>query len=175
LFSDFINKGRSKRQHVYVVLVLVLDVFLNMLMGLTPYTDNFMNLGGFVLGFICASTMLSEVDIAGTKNNRFRPRAVGVFSRFFGLLVCCVCIVAASVILFHGDGVTSPCKSCGVISCVSFPPWNDYDDRWYYCDDCGSVVAYGRKNPQSGEYVAIEMDWPRGNTIVFSLDGYDND
>lgn len=175
LFSDFINKGRSKRQHVYVVLVLVLDVFLNMLMGLTPYTDNFMHLGGFVLGFICASTMLSEVDIAGTKNNRFRPRAVGVFSRFFGLLVCCVCIVAASVILFHGDGVTSPCKSCGVISCVSFPPWNDYDDRWYYCDDCGSVVAYGRKNPQSGEYVAIEMDCPRGNTIVFSLDGYDND
>ncbi len=175
LFSDFINKGRSKRQHLYVILVLVLDVFLNMLMGLTPYTDNFMHLGGFFLGFICALTMLSEVDIAGTKSIRHRSRTIDKFSRYLGLLVSCLCVIASSAILFHGDGVTSPCDSCGVLSCVSFPPWNDVDDRWYYCDDCGSVVAYGRKSAESGEYVAIEMDCPRGNTIVFSLDGFDND
>lgn len=175
LFSDFINKGRSKKHHVYVVLVLVLDIFINMLLGLTPFTDNFMHVGGFVLGFICASTMLSEVDIDGTRSNHVRSRATNIFVRYFGLIICCLSIIVGSVMLFHGDGVTSPCESCDVLSCVSFPPWADQDKRWYYCDDCGSVVAYGRKDPKTGEYVAIEMNCPRGNTIIFSLDGADND
>lgn len=42
IFSDFINKGRSKRHHLTVVVILLLDIFLNLLLGLTPFTDNFM-------------------------------------------------------------------------------------------------------------------------------------
>ena len=172
LFSDFINKGRSKKHHLIVIFVLILDIFLNLLLGLTPYTDNFMHLGGFVLGFICASSMLANVDIAEVQRNRFKSRAISKFYRFFGLIISFVCILVVTIALFHGDGLSSPCKSCGVISCVSFPPWADYDKKWYYCDECGSVIAYGRKDPQSGKYVAIEMNCPAGNTIIFSLDGY---
>ena len=43
LFSDFINKGKSKTHHKIVVFVLVMDIFLNLLIGLTPFT-NFMHL-----------------------------------------------------------------------------------------------------------------------------------
>ena len=69
LFSDFINNGRSKRHHRSVLMVLVLDIFLNLLMGLTLYADNFMHLGGVVLGFIfCASTMLGQLNIEGEES-----------------------------------------------------------------------------------------------------------
>lgn len=174
LFSDFINKGKSKQHHMSVLMVLVFDVFLNLLMGLTPYTDNFMHVGGFVLGFICASTMLGQVNIEG-EESRFRSRAFLLFSRFFGLIVCLICIFASIVILFHGDGTTSPCESCRVLSCVSFPPWADYDKKWWYCDDCGGVEAFGQRDEETNEYVSLEMECPRGNTIIFSLDGLEND
>jgi len=174
LFSDFINRGRSARHHLYVVFVLVLDIFVNLLMGLTPYTDNFMHLGGFVLGYVCASTMLNLVDLVGLKNEGIRrSKVVRICYRYFGPILCGICIIATTVFLFQGDGVTSPCPSCGVVSCVSFPPWTDYDTRWYYCDDCGLVSAFARKDPTTGEYVTIEMYCPAGNTIVFSLDAYD--
>mmetsp|Transcript_951 Transcript_951/g.1658 ORF Transcript_951/g.1658 Transcript_951/m.1658 type:complete len:500 (-) Transcript_951:126-1625(-) len=175
LFSDFINKGRSRRHHAFVVLVLVIDIFLNLLMGLTPYTDNFMHIGGFILGFVCASTMLSQVDIAGEKRNHVRSRIYLIFSRYFGLVISCVCILAALAILFAGDGTSSPCESCGVLSCVSLPPWAEHDKKWWYCDDCGAVKAFGRRDPVTNEYVAIEMECPQGNSITFSLEGIAND
>lgn len=176
LFSDFINKGRSRKHHAFVILVLVVDIFLNLLMGLTPYTDNFMHIGGFILGFACASTMLSQVDIIGEKSYRFsRSRIYLIFSRYFGLVISCVCILAALAILFTGDGTSSPCESCGVLSCVSLPPWADQDKKWWYCDDCGAVKAFGKKDSVTGEYVAIEMECPQGNSITFSLEGVAND
>ena len=173
IFSGFINKGRNKRHHTFIVMVLVLDIFLNLLMGLTPYTDNFMHVGGFVLGFICASTMLGHVNIEG-EESRFKSPVVSLFSRFFGLIVCCICIIASTVILFHGNGVTSPCKDCSVLSCVSFPPWADYEKKWWYCDDCGRVKAFGIRDQESGEYSSLEMDCPQGHKIIFSLDGLAN-
>lgn len=173
LFSDFINKGRSKRHHTVIVMILVLDIFLNLLMGLTPYTDNFMHVGGFVLGFICASTMLGQVNIEG-EVSRFKSPATSLFTRYFGLLVCCICIIVSTVILFNGDGITSPCEDCGVLSCVSFPPWADYDKKWWYCDDCGGVAAFGIRDEVTNEYSSLEMECPQGHTIVFSLDGLEN-
>ena len=41
----------------------------------------------------------------------------------------------------EGDGANTPCKSCGALSCVAFPPWADYDNKWWYCDECGSATA----------------------------------
>lgn len=42
LFCDFVSvKGKNKYGHVLVVLVLVLDIFLNSIIGLTPYIDNY--------------------------------------------------------------------------------------------------------------------------------------
>ena len=151
IFSDFINKGRSKRQHVTVVLILLLDIFLNLLLGLTPFTDNFMrefltsieegahfktnlqscpftlDLGGFIIGLLCASTMLDLVDLFGRGNGKLnRTVAMTFLSRFFGVIVSFVLMVIAIIVLFNGDGLTTPCQSCSVLSCVSFPPWASY-------------------------------------------------
>ncbi len=42
LFNDFVNNNdRNKHSNMYVLLVLVLDIFVNCLIGLTPFVDNF--------------------------------------------------------------------------------------------------------------------------------------
>ena len=171
LFSDFINKGKSKRHHMIVVFVLVLDIFLNLLIGLTPFTDNFMHLGGFIFGFLIGSTLLNEVDIEGNESIASKSRTFIIFSKWFGLLVSLVCIIAAMILLFFtSNGTTSPCKSCSVISCVSFPPWANYDDRWWYCDDCEIVEAYGIRDTNTYDYISVEMECPSGSHVTFNLE-----
>ena len=40
LFSKFVN-GKNNHGHVYVLLALLADIFINSLIGLTPFVDNF--------------------------------------------------------------------------------------------------------------------------------------
>jgi hypothetical protein len=41
LFSDFVTENGKKHRHVTVVLLLLIDIVLNTIIGLTPYVDNF--------------------------------------------------------------------------------------------------------------------------------------
>jgi membrane associated rhomboid family serine protease len=41
LFSDFVTENGKKHRHVVVVIVLLLDIALNSIIGLTPYVDNY--------------------------------------------------------------------------------------------------------------------------------------
>lgn len=41
LFSDFVTENGKKHRHATVVIVLLLDIVLNCVIGLTPYVDNF--------------------------------------------------------------------------------------------------------------------------------------
>ena len=173
LFSDFINKGRSKRYHAMVIMILVLDIIVNLMLGLTPFTDNFMHCFGFIFGMACASTMLNVVNLFGHyqhKESILMSHRCSIIFRYFGLIVSLVVMIVATIFLFNGDGTTSPCKFCGVISCVSFPPWVDSDSRWWYCDNCGEVSGVGKIDEATGEYFAIDLKCPNGETIDFYLD-----
>jgi hypothetical protein len=173
LFSDFINKGRSKRHHALVVVIVFLDIILNLLIGLTPFTDNFMHIGGFLLGILCASTMLNGINLFGMNFYRrkgFIPSLRNLISsKYFGLFISVLCMSVATIALFKGDGTTSPCESCGVLSCVSFPPWTNYDSRWWYCDSCGDVKAIGMIDEVTLEYYAIEIQCPDGEDVILNL------
>jgi membrane associated rhomboid family serine protease len=41
LFSDFVTEHGKKHRHVVVVIVLLLDIALNSIIGLTPFVDNY--------------------------------------------------------------------------------------------------------------------------------------
>jgi len=41
LFSEFVNKGKSRKHHICVIITLLLDLTINFLIGLTPMIDNF--------------------------------------------------------------------------------------------------------------------------------------
>ena len=41
LFSEFVIEDGKKHRHVMVVIVLLMDIILNSIIGLTPYVDNY--------------------------------------------------------------------------------------------------------------------------------------
>jgi membrane associated rhomboid family serine protease len=41
LFSDFVTENSKRQSHIMVVFILILDIVLNCIIGLTPYVDNF--------------------------------------------------------------------------------------------------------------------------------------
>lgn len=156
-----------------VIVILCLDILLNLLVGLTPFTDNFMHCFGFIFGILCASTMLNVVNLFGLQVQQdgyfVKLTRCSFVSKYFGLILSLLVMVVTSVALFQGDGTTSPCNFCGVISCVSFPPWANYDKRWWYCDNCGDVKGIGKIDETTGEYFALELECPSGSSVVFDL------
>lgn len=54
LFSDIVTENGKKHRHAIVVVVLVLDIVLNMIIGLTPFVDNY-NRKWIVLFTLCGS------------------------------------------------------------------------------------------------------------------------
>jgi len=85
--------------------------------------------------------------------------------RFFGLIVSIIGILIATIILLEGDGETTPCPSCSWLSCVPFPPWNDYSERWWYCDDCGNVSAEIVLEPN----LHLDLECPDGRSVDVDL------
>jgi hypothetical protein len=81
-------------------------------------------------------------------------------------------MVASFSILMQGNGISTPCKSCKVISsCIAFPPWAGYDDKWWYCDDCGGVSADATINPETKQYDTISLNCPYGDVYTMSIAG----
>ena len=111
--------------------------------GITPLIDNFTHMGGMLFGFLCGMSTMERVSHAffGVEEKRCWGTFKNIFARFFGLIISIAGIMAATIILLEGDGVTNPCESCSALSCISFPPWNPQDNRWWYCDDCSQVTA----------------------------------
>jgi hypothetical protein len=93
-------------------------------------------------------------------------RTKHIIVRFFGLIISIISILVAIIILLEGDGQTTPCPDCTWLSCVPFPPWNDYSNRWWYCDDCGRVTADIVTDPS----LHLSMYCPDGTNVPVELD-----
>lgn len=171
IFSDFVNERGSKKRHAMILLFLFLDIVVNCLLGITPFIDNFTHMGGMIFGFLCGMSTMERVssDFFGVEEKRCWSTFKNIFARFFGLIISIAGIMAATIILLEGDGVTNPCESCSALSCISFPPWNPQDNRWWYCDDCSQVTAEARINPATGVFHALDMTCPDGTIESIDL------
>lgn len=157
-FNDFVNERGARLSHARVLIMLFLDIVVNCLIGLTPFIDNFTHLGGMIYGFLCGLSTIKLVS----------PRFFGgschkckrVLYRSFGVLVCVACLIASSVVLFSGDGVTNPCPSCTKISCVTMPPWADSESKWWYCDNCDVATANGTLDSATEKFVELNITCP---------------
>ena len=171
LFSEYVNENGKRHKHVMVIFLLVLDIALSSIIGLTPYVDNFTHLGGMSLGFLCGLSTITRLDFFGVEQSCC-SQTKRILVRFFGLIVSVSGIIVGSVVLFEGNGQTTPCPSCIWITCVPFPPWNGPRDQWWYCDDCGQVVATIVDIPS----LHLELVCPGGNVVPIALnitDGVD--
>jgi len=167
LFSDFVNENGKKHKHAMVIIFLLVDIILNSIIGLTPYVDNFTHLGGMGIGFLCGISTMERLpsDFFGIQQD-WVTKTKQIVIRFFGLIVSIIGILVATIILLEGDGETTPCPSCSWLSCVPFPPWNDYSERWWYCDDCGRVSAEIVTQPS----LHLDLECPDGTSVDVNLD-----
>jgi hypothetical protein len=88
-----------------------------------------------------------------------------IFIRFFGVIISVIGIIVSVIILLHGDGKSTPCPQCTWLSCVSFPPWNDYNHRWWYCDDCGLITADIITQPSPH----LDLNCPDGTSVPVEI------
>jgi hypothetical protein len=119
-----------------------------------------------MIGFLCGISTMERLstDFFGVDQTCF-SRTKQITIRFFGLIISIVGILVATIILLEGDGQTTPCPSCTWLSCVPFPPWNDYGDRWWYCDDCGRVTADVITSPS----LHLAVDCPDGTNVPVQI------
>lgn len=167
IFCDFVTENGKKHRHAVVLVILVFDIALNCVIGLTPYVDNFTHLGGMVFGFLCGLSTMERLstDFFGMAQSCFM-KTKQVIVRFFGLIVSVIGILIATIILMEGDGQYTPCPSCTWLSCVPFPPWEGTGNKWWYCDDCERVTANIIQEPN----LHLELTCPDGTSVAVGIE-----
>lgn len=134
LFSKHVNDNNigQRFRHIKVLIWLVLDIILNIVIGLTPFVDNFTHMGGMVFGFCCGLSTMERLSKAffGVKT-KFLARFQTFLVRFFGIIFTCLCILGAFIFLVSlNDGKIIKCRGCRYISCVPFPFW-ETENKWW--------------------------------------------
>jgi len=89
------------------------------------------------------------------------------FVRFSGLILSAITIFSTMLVLMNSDGIRSPCSSCRYLSCVPFPPWREQYDKWWYCDNCGTVTADATRDKDTGFFNEVQMICPDGNSMEY--------
>mmetsp|Transcript_21333 Transcript_21333/g.43874 ORF Transcript_21333/g.43874 Transcript_21333/m.43874 type:complete len:731 (+) Transcript_21333:291-2483(+) len=171
-----------RRVRLWCYFSLVCDLFLNSLVGLLPFVDNFAHLGGLIFGFFVSLSSLrllsaSSFDYRKSGQNAALGRWCHglriVALRCGGFLSALFLLFVAIVFLRRSDGTTSPCPNCRYASCISLPrPWKPNDKRnWWTCDGCGGVSAqvYKGRGPHEEYYVTVDVFCPLGNTIKIDI------
>ncbi|CAJ1936895.1 unnamed protein product [Cylindrotheca closterium] len=163
LFLKSMNDKTERWRHMMVLFWLAFDIFLNCMIGLTPFVDNFTHLGGFLYGLLCGLSTIEKlaVNFFGLSQGASKMDNIkNTLFRFMGLIVSVIAIMITTGLLADSDGRTSPCHGCRYISCVPFPPG---DDKWWYCDDCDGVQAdLFVSISGSGLYTDIDLTCPDG-------------
>ncbi len=174
LFSKAVNKcdDGSRYRHIKVLVWLILDILLNVLIGMTPFVDNFTHVGGMIYGFLCGLSKLERLSTAffGVQKPGFFMEFRQNLVRFFGMILSIICIVISVILLARSNGERiANCRGCRYVSCVPFPFWSSYDNKWWYCDDCDLVTADARQNRVTGTYSIMNMTCPDGTIESIDL------
>lgn len=150
------------RRNAVAIAWLVADIVINVLLGLTPFIDNFTHLGGLVYGLCCGLSTLEKLPVGlfGVQTSTMSKLRT-LFIRYFGFFLVSILILMSTIWLALSDVGDNPCPGCRYISCVPFPPWAD--DKWWSCDDCLGVTADLYKNDEQDKtYSRIELTCPDG-------------
>ena len=177
-------QSRRRQVRLWCYVSLAVDLFVNSLVGLLPFVDNFAHLGGLLFGFFFS---LSSLRLLSTSSFDYRKKQqetvfgkwchrLRIFAlRCGGGFSALVLVFVAIVFLRRSDGTNSPCPNCRYASCMALPkPWKPNDpSNWWTCDGCGGVQAqvYWQGEGLGQEQILgrAVIFCPLGNTIEVEL------
>ena len=138
-----VRTRKEKRMVKWVIFWLILDVSLNVVIGLLPFVDNFCHVGGMVFGFLLGVGVLRRVTFTFFGFNRTGfQKFFSMLAKAWGIIILTILLAFTTTWLFQfSDGYTTACHGCRYVNCLSLPFWGAPNEKWWYCDDC--VQAYG--------------------------------
>jgi membrane associated rhomboid family serine protease len=129
LWCKCCKMSNQHRQYVSAISWLFLDIFVNVLFGLTPFVDNFCHLGGLLYGVMAGWSTLEplavefflESQASGTAAAATRKtpccswaRTRHALTRYFGVIVSCLLILVSTVWLATASFGNTPLPSTTV-------------------------------------------------------------
>lgn len=166
LFNSEVTADIQKKNYRKVLGWLLFDVFINVIIGLTPMVDNFTHMGGLVYGFLCGYSTMERLRPAffGIEKTKYQRLFASIIERL-GIIIVVVMIFVTLVILLIEDGEEA-CEWCKYISCAPMPFWTE--DKWWHCDDCGGVQ--GRAVMKNDIFINVSFTCPDGEQIIEKYD-----
>jgi len=150
-----------KRRNIVAIAWLGTDIIVNMIIGFTPYVDNFSHLGGLVYGICCGLSTIQPLPVGffGVQSNNFK-KARAFLVRFLGLIISIILIAVTTGLLATMDLGQVFCSNCRYVSCVPFP--FGAENKWWYCDDCDFATGNPSKTSDGKQYDLVELNCPDG-------------
>ena len=167
---------------------LILDLTLWIVVGLTPYVDNFAHVFGFLYGFVLAVPLqqrhtTTKTDLVlilfGGGGPPGNPATVTASSsasaarRRGGWAVGCAILVVGGLSgtvfrLHRSTSNLDVCKKCRYLSCVPFPFWTE--TKWWHCDGCEySTAITAFRNGR----MSLNVTCPYGDVVTVPYDPVD--
>lgn len=118
LLSDLIStwrgvEGRSCKLTKYIICIII-----TLVVGFTPYVDNFSNIGGFIVGFFCALMLLPNMNFGFSEQVCHGIVAFLAFPVFS--LIFCICLV----LMYRSiDPASTWCSFCHNFNCINISGW----------------------------------------------------
>lgn len=153
------DDDKTRKRNMWAIFWISSEVIVNILLGTTPYIDNFTHLGGLLYGFCCGLSTIESAVIGffGYKAT-FCDQLRSMLIRFFGLIASVIFIMLTTAWLASSEVGQNPCPNCRYFSCIPFPWWSD--SKWWHCDDCDRVVAQLYRRNGADFYDSISLTCP---------------
>ena len=118
MVSDLIAKWRGVKHPLLRLFGLIALIAVLIILGLTPYVDNFLHIGGLIMGFLLALMLLPNLNFGkceGVVHSVFAFLAFPVMSTLF--MICLV------IFFRKVDSNTAWCSWCMKATCVNISGW----------------------------------------------------
>jgi membrane associated rhomboid family serine protease len=159
-YRDVLDPAFKGFPYGTVLFGIFAEIAINVMVGLTPYVDQFAHVAGLLYGIGFGIPFLRWLKGPGFfgGHSRVRRNLCGLTrSLLFALTI--TSFVVMLTLLINSDGEPL-CPDCQYISCLPFPFWKE--ETWWQCDECDLTVAKLRQLTPS---TLIDLTCP-GSEIV---------
>ncbi|KAH0795345.1 Clan S-, family S54, Rhomboid-like serine peptidase [Histomonas meleagridis] len=117
LLGDLIASWHTLKKPVFRLVAMIITILILLLIGLTPYVDNFVHIGGLIMGFLFALMMLPNLNFGKCE------RCCHGIVAFLAFPVMATLYMISLVVFFREVVNDNWCKWCHYLNCVNISGW----------------------------------------------------